>query len=99
MKRYLFWLLPLSAGAMLLLATRHVYTQQQPLTRLAPPQTPARTPFAHSVAATGILEAASQNIAIGSALSGWCSKFMCRSSGWERRSPRAIRCSASTIGS
>jgi HlyD family secretion protein len=70
MKRYLLWLLPLSAGAMLLFATRHVYTQQQPLTRLAPPQTPARTPFAHSVAATGILEAASQNIAIGSALSG-----------------------------
>jgi multidrug resistance efflux pump len=70
MKRYLLWLLPLSAGAMLLFATQHVYTQQQPLTRLAPPQTPARTPFAHSIAATGILEAATQNIAIGSALSG-----------------------------
>jgi len=70
MKRSLLWLLPISAGAMLLLAAKHVYTEQRPLTRLAPPQSPARTPFAHSVAATGILEAASQNIAIGSALSG-----------------------------
>ena len=29
-----------------------------------------RTPFAHSIAATGILEPASQNVAVGSALSG-----------------------------
>jgi multidrug resistance efflux pump len=70
MKRYLLWLLPLSAGAMVLFATRHVYTQQQPLTRQVPPQRPTHTPFAHSIAATGILEAATQNIAIGSALSG-----------------------------
>lgn len=70
MKRYLLSLLPLSAVLMLLMAARHVYTQQQPLTRLEPPQTPARTPFAHSIAGTGILEPASQNIAIGSALSG-----------------------------
>ncbi|HEX3872044.1 MAG TPA: HlyD family efflux transporter periplasmic adaptor subunit [Pirellulales bacterium] len=70
MKRYLLWLLPISAGGMLLFAAEHVYTQQQPLTRLEPPRGPARTPFAHSIAATGILEAATQNIAIGSALSG-----------------------------
>ncbi|HVX16132.1 MAG TPA: HlyD family efflux transporter periplasmic adaptor subunit [Pirellulales bacterium] len=70
MKRSLLTVLPFAAGAMLLFATRHVYTQQQPLTRLEPPQRPAHTPFAHSLAATGILEAATQNIAIGSALSG-----------------------------
>ena len=70
MKRYLLWLVPMSAGVMLLVAARHVYTHQQPLTRLEPPQTPARTPFAHSIAATGILEPPSQNIAVGSALSG-----------------------------
>ncbi len=70
MKRTMLWLLPITAGGMLLFATQHVYTQQRPMTRLQPPQTPARTPFAHSIAATGILEAASQNIAIGSALSG-----------------------------
>ena len=55
---------------MLLVATRHVYTHQQPLTRLEPPQMPARTPYDRSIAATGIIEAASQNIAVGSALSG-----------------------------
>jgi HlyD family secretion protein len=70
MKRHVLWLLPIAAGAMLLFATRHVYTQQQPLTRLDPPSAPARTPFPRSIAATGIIEAASQNIAVGSALSG-----------------------------
>jgi HlyD family secretion protein len=70
MKRNLLWLLPISAGVMFLVAARHVYTEQQPLTRLLPPQTPARTPYTHSIGATGIIEAASQNIAVGSALSG-----------------------------
>ena len=70
MKNYLLWLVPMSAGLMLLVATRHVYTQQQPITTLEPPQSPARTPFVRSVAATGILEPASQNVAVGSALEG-----------------------------
>jgi HlyD family secretion protein len=70
MKKSPLWLLPVAAGAMMLLAAQHVYTEQRPMTRLAPPQSPARTPFTHSIGATGILEAASQNIAIGSALSG-----------------------------
>jgi HlyD family secretion protein len=70
MKNYLLWLVPLSAGMMLLVATRHVYTQQQPLKPLEPPQTPARTPFDHSIAATGILEPSSTNVAVGSALAG-----------------------------
>jgi HlyD family secretion protein len=70
MKNYLLWLLPASAALMLLLAARHVYTHSQPLTRLEPPRAPAWTPYDHSIAATGILEPASQNIAVGSALSG-----------------------------
>src|SRR5277367_1734087 len=70
MKSYVLWMLPISAGLMMLVATRHVYTNSQPLTHLEPPRTPARTPFAHSIAATGILEPASQNIAVGSALPG-----------------------------
>jgi HlyD family secretion protein len=70
MKNYLLWLVPMSAGLMLVVATRHVYVHQQPLTRLEPPQTPARTPYTRSIAATGILEPASQNFAVGSALSG-----------------------------
>src|SRR3569623_1096048 len=55
---------------MLLLAGNHVYTHEQPVSRLSPPRMPARTPFEHSIAATGILEAATQNVAVGSALSG-----------------------------
>lgn len=70
MKGYMLWLLPISAGLMLLVATRHVSTQQQPLTRLEPSRTPACTPFLHTIAATGILEPASQNVAVGSALPG-----------------------------
>jgi HlyD family secretion protein len=70
MKNYLMWLLPLTAGVLLLSATKHVYTHSQPRPRLEPPRTPPRTPFDHSIAATGILEPASQNIAVGSALSG-----------------------------
>jgi HlyD family secretion protein len=70
MKSYMLWMLPVSAMLMLIVATRHVYTHQQPIERLLPPRTPPRTPFAHSIAATGILEPASQNIAVGSALAG-----------------------------
>ena len=70
MKNYLLWLVPAVAGLMLIQATKHVYTHSQPITRLQPPRTPPRTAFAHSIAATGILEPSSQNIAIGSALTG-----------------------------
>jgi multidrug resistance efflux pump len=70
MKNKLLWLLPISASAMLLLAGKHVYTHEQPVSRLSPPRMPARTPFNHSIAATGILEATTQNVAVGSALSG-----------------------------
>jgi multidrug resistance efflux pump len=70
MKSFLLWLVPMSAGLMLVVATRHVYEHQQPLTRLEPPETPARTPYSRSIAATGILEPASQNFAVGSALAG-----------------------------
>ena len=70
MKNYLLWLVPAIAGLMLLQATKHVYTHSQPVTRLEPPRTPPRTMFANSIAATGILEPASQNIAVGSALLG-----------------------------
>ena len=53
MKKSPLWLLPVAAGAMMLLAAQHVYTEQRPMTRLAPPQSPARTPFTHSIGATG----------------------------------------------
>src|SRR5262249_33777723 len=42
----------------------------QPLPELAPPAAPPRTPFGATVAGTGLVEAQTENIAVGSALSG-----------------------------
>jgi HlyD family secretion protein len=70
MKRSFLILVPLASLAMLLFAAAHVYTAQQPLQKLSPPQSPPRAAFGSSIAATGMVEAASQNILVGSALSG-----------------------------
>jgi multidrug resistance efflux pump len=63
-------LVPFVAIAMLGLAIHHVLSADKSTPPLAPPATPARTPFTSSVAATGITEAQSENISVGSALSG-----------------------------
>lgn len=63
-------LLPIIAIGMLALAIHHVLSADQPMPPLPPPATPARTPFTSSVAATGITEAQTENIAVGSALPG-----------------------------
>ena len=70
MKRPFLIVLPLVAVTMLLIAANHVYTEQQPLGTLQPPLQPPRAAFGNSIAATGIVEAASQNILVGSALPG-----------------------------
>jgi multidrug resistance efflux pump len=70
MKRPFLLLLSTAALAMLLIAASHVYHEQQPISRLEAPAPPSRTPYGTTIAATGIVEAASQNIAVGSALSG-----------------------------
>jgi HlyD family secretion protein len=64
------YLLPAAAVSMLTLAAFHVAKQQKPLTSLEPVQAPARTAFDETVAATGIAEAQTENIVIGSALDG-----------------------------
>src|SRR5262249_23350846 len=64
------YLLPLVALGMLIFAIVHVVTAQQEKPRLPPPREPARSAFTHSVAGAGIVEAQSENIAIGSALPG-----------------------------
>ena len=63
-------LLPLLAVGMLVFAIYHVVQAQQKPPKPPPPLEPARTPFGRTVAGAGIVEARSQNIAIGSALPG-----------------------------
>src|SRR5262245_5624091 len=62
--------LPLVALAMLSFGVFHMLTAQQTLPKPAPPAPPARSPFAETIAGTGIVEAKTENIAIGSALPG-----------------------------
>jgi HlyD family secretion protein len=69
-KRFGKYLLPLMAVGMLAFAILHVVQAQQKPPKPPPPVEPARTPFGHTVAGAGIVEARSQNIAVGSAMPG-----------------------------
>jgi multidrug efflux pump subunit AcrA (membrane-fusion protein) len=62
--------LPLGALALLSFAVLHVVRAQAPPPQVEPTVAPWRAPFAQSVAGTGVVEARTQNIAVGSALSG-----------------------------
>jgi len=62
--------LPLLALAMAGLGFYHVTRESQSAPPAAPLETPARTPYANGIAGSGVVEARSENIAIGSALSG-----------------------------
>jgi HlyD family secretion protein len=62
--------LPLVALAMGGLGFYHVDRESHSLPPAAPPENPARSPYENSIAASGVVEARSENIAIGSALSG-----------------------------
>jgi multidrug resistance efflux pump len=55
---------------MLVFALYHVVRAQQTLPEAMPPVEPARDPYGQSVAGAGIVEAETENIAIGSALPG-----------------------------
>src|SRR5262245_39383620 len=63
-------LLPLLAVAMGGLGFYHVNRESQTVPAAAPPEYPARSPYADSIAAAGVVEARTENIAIGAALSG-----------------------------
>ena len=62
--------LPLIAVAMLSFGVYHLVKAQQTLPKPPPPVEPARNPFGRGIAAAGIVESRSENIAIGSALPG-----------------------------
>src|SRR5262245_49378516 len=66
------WLLPALALGMLTFGWYHMVHSQQKFAihKSLPPASPARSPFGKSVAASGIIEPSTENIAIGSALSG-----------------------------
>jgi multidrug resistance efflux pump len=62
--------LPFVALAMGGLGFYHVQRESQSAPATEPPQYPARSPFENAIAASGVVEARTENIAIGAALSG-----------------------------
>ncbi len=64
------WLLPVVAFLLFAFAVLRVVEAARPQPKLVPPVTPAQTPFGKTVAGAGIVEASTENIAIGSALPG-----------------------------
>src|SRR5260370_33948634 len=64
------FVLPLIGVIMLVFALYHVVKAQQTLPEAQPPVEPARAPYGQGVAGAGIVEAETENIAIGSGLPG-----------------------------
>jgi multidrug efflux pump subunit AcrA (membrane-fusion protein) len=62
--------LPVLAACALVFAVYHVVKAQQVPPKPPPPLEPPRTPFERTVAGSGIVEARSENIAIGTAIPG-----------------------------
>ncbi len=62
--------LPLAALAMLIFAVYHVVRAQQTPPPLQPPVMPARSPFGKGVAGSGLVEAQTENISVGTHLPG-----------------------------
>jgi len=58
-------LLPLIALGMLLFGANHIRTRQTETPQISPPITPAGSPYPDRVAGAGLIEAATENIAIG----------------------------------
>src|SRR6516165_7609867 len=65
--RFVLRLLGLSMGA---LGFYHVQQTSQNAPLTSPPENPARAPFEQVVAGSGVVEAQSENIALGAALPG-----------------------------
>src|SRR5262245_4933486 len=62
--------LPLLALAMGGLGFYHVGRESQSAPGTVPPEYPARSPYEASIAASGVVEARTENIALGAALAG-----------------------------
>lgn len=70
LRRSWLWSLSLACGGMFLVAAAHVFSRQQELPPLEPPAPPARGGFDANLAATGLVEAETENIGVDAALSG-----------------------------
>src|SRR5262245_49037370 len=70
--------LPLLGVALLGLALLHVARAQSSAPRVGPPAEPARTPFGSTVAGTGMVEAQTENIAVGTPVSGVVAEVLVR---------------------
>ena len=79
--------LPILALSMGVLGVYHVQQESQSAPPAVPPGNPARAPFAYSVAGTGVVEAQTENIAIGAALPGLVLEVYMPSSNVGRRVP------------
>jgi HlyD family secretion protein len=64
------YLLPVVAVLLLAFGFVHVLQSKPSVETLQPPARPARSPYKNTVAASGLVEARSENIAVGTALSG-----------------------------
>src|SRR5262245_12399435 len=64
------FVLPVLASAMTALGFFHVNRESQIAPPISPPEAPAQSPYVTAIAAAGLVEARSENIAIGAALSG-----------------------------
>src|SRR5690606_7482046 len=67
---FIKYLLPLVALGLLIFAFRHVFNSQRPEPIVPPPIEPARSPFSKTLAGAGVVEAQTENIAIGSTMPG-----------------------------
>jgi HlyD family secretion protein len=70
--------LPLIAVALLIFAALHVARAQKESPAGPPPADPPRTPYANNVAGSGMVEAQTENIAIGSPVPGIVVEVFCR---------------------
>jgi multidrug efflux pump subunit AcrA (membrane-fusion protein) len=62
--------LPLLAVGSLAYAGWHVYRANQPLPQVAPPMPPVVAPYRHALAASGVVEPTTEDVAIGTHVSG-----------------------------
>jgi len=64
------YVMPISAVLMLAFGCYHVVRSQPSGEKLVPPAAPARSPYSTTIAGAGIVEARSENIAVGAAIPG-----------------------------